>query len=324
MSLSLTRPRSRADFDAAIICALPLEADAVEALFDHCWDHDGPPFGKAVNDPNSYTTGAFGKLNMVIAHMPEAGKASSAVVASNCRASFPNIQLGLVVGICGAIPFDEEEREIVLGDVLISDSVVQYDLGRQNPHGFTRKSKPTEALGRPNIEMRSTITKLNGLTTRRKLQKEMIGFLEVLRKDPELGAKYPGPTQDRLFESSYCHMGTKMCQQAGCNGQLIPRARLEVDDVQPLIHVGTIGSGDTVFKSGEHRDALAQSESVIGFEMEVAGVWECFPVVVMIKGACDYADSHKNWKWQRYAAATSAACTKAFVAYWLSSKSFGS
>ena len=35
-----------------------------------------------------------------------------------------------------------------------------------------------------------------------------------------------------------------------------------------------------------------------------------------IKGACDYADSHKTKKWLRYAAAAAAACAKAFLEYW--------
>jgi nucleoside phosphorylase len=50
--------------------------------------------------------------------------------------------------------------------------------------------------------------------------------------------------------------------------------------------------------------------------MESAGVWDNFPCVV-IKGVCDYADSHKNKKWQGYAAATAAACMKAFLKEWV-------
>ena len=61
-----------------------------------------------------------------------------------------------------------------------------------------------------------------------------------------------------------------------------------------------------VMKSGEDRDTIARPAGVIGFEMEGAGVWDVFPCVV-IKGACDYADSHKTKAWQRYAAATAAA-----------------
>jgi nucleoside phosphorylase len=77
-----------------------------------------------------------------------------------------------------------------------------------------------------------------------------------------------------------------------------------------------ITSGDIVIKSGEDRDEIAAREKVIRFEMEGAGVWENLPYIV-IKGVCDYSDSHKNKKWQGYAAATTAACIKAFLKDWV-------
>lgn len=68
-------------------------------------------------------------------------------------------------------------------------------------------------------------------------------------------------------------------------------------------------------KSGHHRDDIVKKEGVIGFEMEGAGVWYNIPCIV-VKGVCDYADSHKNKAWQAYAAATGASAAKAFLRYW--------
>ncbi|OHE94068.1 hypothetical protein CORC01_10643 [Colletotrichum orchidophilum] len=68
-------------------------------------------------------------------------------------------------------------------------------------------------------------------------------------------------------------------------------------------------------KSGNDRDSIAKAEGIIAFEMEAAGVWDMFPCLV-IKGVCDYADSHKSQEWQRFAAATAAACAKAFLQDW--------
>jgi nucleoside phosphorylase len=90
---------------------------------------------------------------------------------------------------------------------------------------------------------------------------------------------------------------------------------LEQKDIQPAVHFGFIASGDTVMKFGEDRDEIAKQGSIVGFEIESAGVWDTFPCIV-IKGACDYADSHKTKKWQRYTAATAAACAKAFLEFW--------
>jgi nucleoside phosphorylase len=43
--------------------------------------------------------------------------------------------------------------------------------------------------------------------------------------------------------------------------------------------------------------------------MEAAGLMDNFPCLV-IRGICDYADSHKNKRWQAYAALAAAACAK--------------
>ena len=314
------RPASRRDFGIAIICALTLEADAVEALFDHHWDDDGPSYDKAAGDPNAYSTGAIGRNNVVLAHMPGMGKANAAAVAANCRASFPSIKLAIVVGVCGVVPFRNAD-EIVLGDVIVSDGVVQYDFGRQLPERFVRKETLPDSLGRPNMEIRALLNKLKVRLTWQTLQNKMAGYLREIQDEGDLAATYPGAAYDRLFEATYRHVSDGVsCDQGGCSGQCVPRSRLELGDPKPVIHFGLIASGDTVMKSGEERDAIARQAGIIAFEMESAGIWDTFPCVV-IKGACDYADSHKTKGWQRYAAATAAACMKAFLDYWVPSES---
>ncbi|KAF4446309.1 hypothetical protein F53441_10030 [Fusarium austroafricanum] len=313
------RPNDRRGFEIAVICALTLEADAIEALFDHHWDDDGPPFDKEPGDPNAYSTGTIGRFNVVLAYMPGMGKVNAATVASNCGKSFPGIKLALVVGICGVVPFGPANDEVVLGDVIISNGVIQYDFGRQLPGHFVRKDTLLDIPGRPNLEIRGVLTKLQGLRHRRQLSAKITEYLDVLRQDQDLHADYPGSTEDRLFESSYLHTNGHMsCEQLGCNGKLVSRSRLANAEASttPTIHVGLMASGDAVMKSGKDRDRIAAAEGVIAFEMEGAGVWDSFPCII-IKGACDYADSHKSKLWQRYAAATAAACAKAFLSFWV-------
>ncbi|PNP53911.1 hypothetical protein FNYG_15667 [Fusarium nygamai] len=320
-----SRPKDRYGFEIAIICALPLEADAIEALFDHYWDDDGSPFDKGPGDPNAYSTGVIGRHNVVLSYMPGIGIANAAAVASNCGKSFPGTKLALVVGICGVVPFKPDKDEIVLGDVIISDGIVQYDFGRQLPDRFARKDTLLDLLGRPNQEIRGILAKLRSLWHRRQLSAKIAEYLEILRQEPGLRAEYPGVTKDRLFEASYRHTeDQKSCEQLGCNGELVLRSRLETAGVRPTpaVHFGLMASGNSVMKSGEDRDRIAVQEGVIAFEMEGAGVWDSFPCIV-IKGACDYADSHKNKDWQRYAAATAAACAKAFLRFWVPSSTQG-
>ncbi|RKL51940.1 hypothetical protein BFJ70_g654 [Fusarium oxysporum] len=316
-----SRPSDRRGFEIAIICALTLEADAIEALFDHHWEDDGPPFDKEPGDPNAYSTGVIGRFNVVLAHMPGMGKVHAATVASNCGKSFTSIKLALVVGICGVVPFGPAKDEIILGDVIISNGVIQYDFGRQLPERFARKNTLLEVPGRPNVEIRGVLAKLEGLRHRRQLNAKIEGYLAVLQSDPELHAEYPGAAKDRLFEASYRHTDDqRSCEQLGCNGELVSRSRLSTADVptKPTIHFGLMASGDAVMKSGEDRNRIATAEGIIAFEMEGAGVWDSFPCII-IKGGCDYADSHKSKVWQRYAAATAAACAKAFLGFWIPS-----
>lgn len=64
-----------------------------------------------------------------------------------------------------------------------------------------------------------------------------------------------------------------------------------------------------VMKHGMTRDRLAEKHGILCFEMEAAGLMNLLPCLV-IRGICNYSDSHKNKKWQGYAALTAAAYAK--------------
>jgi nucleoside phosphorylase len=119
---------------------LETEFDAVISLFDQYWDEDGDRYGKASGDQNTYTTGRIGKYNVVLALLPGMGKASAAGAAANFRSSYRGVQVALV-GICGAVPKNAEGKEILLGDVVISQHVIHTTLGdscRTNLEGKIR------------------------------------------------------------------------------------------------------------------------------------------------------------------------------------------
>lgn len=345
-----SRPRHRRDFTIALICALPLEADAVKAVFDKRWDGDGDIYGKAPRDQNAYSTGLVGRHNVVLAHMPAIGKEAAASVAANLRSSFPALQLTLVVGICGAVPVTPEGKEIFLGDVIVSEGIIRYDFGRQYPDRFARKDKVLDSLGRPNAEIRAHIAKLKGRWDHKNLEAKVNRYLPGLQQDLGETSMYPGADQDKSFLSSYRHKHRRLsgcdvceacshkthpvcdealkltCEQLNCGGdKLILRSRLgmsgahgtmkEQTSYDPKVHFGLVAPGDSVIKSGEHRDQFAAREHVIAFEMEGAGVWDIL-LCLVIKGVCDYADCHKSKKWQNYAALSAAACMKAFLESW--------
>jgi nucleoside phosphorylase len=339
-------PQSREEFKIAIICALPVEANAVQALFDENYDQYCHVYGKQVGDDNTYATGKISGHDVVLAFMPGMGNRSSASVARSLRVSFTGIKLALVVGICGGAPYltDDNNTEIILGDVIISDSVVEYDFGRQYPDGFIRKRGVKETLGQPNQEIRSFLNSLQTLQRQTHIQQQTTQYLKDIQGHNERDWSYPGVLQDILFAASHRHKHYQQdpvieclcidchymhdpvcelalnsdCQKLGCTGLpgvSIQRHRLATESPEAFIHIGTIASANTVMRSGEHRDELTRNENIIGFEMEGAGVWDILPCLI-IKGVCDYADSHKNKTWQNYAAATSACCVKALLKYW--------
>ncbi|KAL7784841.1 hypothetical protein V8C37DRAFT_342878 [Trichoderma ceciliae] len=352
------RPNCREDFQIALICALRVEFDAVEALFDDYYEKDFS-YSKALGDPNAYTTGRIGDHDVVLAFMPGMGKVNSASVAAGFRTSFPGIKLGVVVGVCGGVPLGtDDEKEVLLGDVIISTALIQFDFGRQYANKAVRRDTLQDNLGRPNAEIRAFLQKLSGSRGRKTLKDKTSSYLEELcGKDGFQRSSYPGIDNDILYHPAYRHKhhnpdacsicanckgpddnvcGAALessCTELLCQDSIsIFRARVDMargicadghtptdaelrEARKPLIHFGVIGSGDSVMKSGHRRDEIAAREKVIAFEMEGAGVWDSFPTVV-IKSVCDYADSHKNKTWQRYAAATAAACMKAFLGEW--------
>ncbi|KAF5482737.1 hypothetical protein CGCF413_v015564 [Colletotrichum fructicola] len=336
-------PSRRADFKIAIICALPREFDAVALLFDRFWDEDGHKLGRAAGDTNHYTTGRIGAHDVVLVVLPNMGKAGAAAAAASFRLSYNNLKLALLVGICGGVP-KIAGNEALLGDVVISETVVQYDFGRQYAEKFVRKDTVEDNLGRANKDIRGLIKALETARGRRRLEDKAAEHLEALQRiaKGERGSanyQYPGVSEDKLFASDYDHKHQGLCDlctsesetycdkaakascaELGCDERkLVVRKRLQArqdmtehDAQRPGVFIGRIASGDGVEKSGKHRDEIAQAEEVIAFEMEGAGVWDEIPSII-VKGICDYADSHKNKKWQDFAAATAASVAKALL-----------
>lgn len=293
-------PRDRLDFGVAIMCALPIEATAVTALFEQTWD--ATLFGKVPNDSNRYSFGSIGSHNVVLAHMPGMGKVSAATVAMNLRASFHGLRLVLLVGVCGGVPLSGKKTsgELFLGDVVISTGVVQYDLGRRLPgNRFVRKDTPHDNLSKVTAEVNATLAQLQTKQGRTRLQS---GVCETLAKSQQqLGKEmaFPSRGEDRLFRPDYLHKHHHLsecqtcaknidsvcddvigmsCEELECGqGELQVMARLRQGDLsQPIVHFGLVASGDTVMRSGRDRDEIAARDGVIALEMEAAGMWEIF------------------------------------------------
>ncbi|KAL6886899.1 nucleoside phosphorylase domain-containing protein [Trichoderma evansii] len=340
------QPRHREDFQVAIICALPVEYDAVSLLFDQFWDEEDEPYGCAPGDTNTYTTGKIGNHNVVLALLPSMGIAAGAGSAASLRSSYSSLKIAFLVEICGGVPIAGQD-EVLLGDVIISKTVVKHTLGRQYPNAFVTKDTVGDSLDRQSKAVRTLIASFETELGKRRLRQKARQCLKELQnaaiqEGHRHNYQYPGTSEDKLFAATYRHKHWGFqADNCNCNEQidsfcdeavhascvelrcdeerLVPRKCLEMKKNMepdnkhcPEIFIGYVASGDTVMKSGEHRDQIAKQQNIIAFEMEGAGVWDEVPCII-VKGVCDYADSHKNKMWQPFAAATAASVLKAML-----------
>ena len=219
------------------------------------------------------------------------------------RVTFRSVRFVLMVGIGGGVP--SAEADIRLGDVVVSQphqgysGVIQYDFGKATPSGFQQ----TGFLNSPPAILLSAIAKLRANQLRRRTK--LMEHIFKLSNLPEFNRKAAG--LDVLFEATYNHEAGPTCLSCSPGKQVDRQPRL---NEEPIIHYRTIASGNQVIKDATKRDTVSKEfGGVLCFEMEAAGLMNSFPCLV-IRGICDYADSHKNKTWQAYAASTAAACAK--------------
>ncbi|CAG8103036.1 unnamed protein product [Penicillium salamii] len=301
-------------FQIGWICALPIEAAAAAEMLDEKF---GILEEQDAADSNTYTLGRIGKHYVVIACLPggQYGTTSATTVANNMLRTFSkSLRIGLMVGVGGGIP--SAAHDIRLGDVVVSypegtcGGVIQYDMGKIVADG------QFERTGSLNSPPRALLTAVGvmraaGLTDDPRYPEYLqnaIGRTARTRKN--FGR--PIANSDRLFQTQYDHPAN----ENSCDGCLAEweKTRGEREDDYPQPHYGIIASGNKVIKHGLTREQLRLNTGALCFEMEAAGLMLDFPCVV-IRGVCDYADSHKNKQWQGYAALAAAAYTKELLDY---------
>ncbi|KAK6332292.1 hypothetical protein TWF696_003012 [Orbilia brochopaga] len=303
------------------VCPLVNEQVAARAVLDEIHD-DATGLGTTLNDENVYTLGRIGKLNVVIAGLPEKAQGSGAAarVASDMVRTYYRIKVVLLVGTGGGVPGFKIEGvagDIRLGDVVVCDAskqsnaVIQYDSGKALQGGVFQ---PTGwQLDKPPERIRGAISKYQ--------VGSIFGEHDIAHSIEDLIEWYPAlksyarPSEEiRAFRADYVHQNkdqacTECCSFTDAN-LLQQDARDFPEEV--VVHYGSIGSAALVVRDSSLRDRLAREQNIICFEMEAAGMMDGFPCLV-IRGISNYADSHKNDTWERYAALAAAVYAHAIV-----------
>ncbi|KAH6649521.1 nucleoside phosphorylase domain-containing protein [Chaetomium tenue] len=299
--------RLKADaYTVGLIYVKPLEMHAITAMLDE--HHEAVPM--RLGDDNEYTLGKIGYHNVAIVGPPRGaqGKVAIANVVGRICLAFKNIRVGLLVGIGGGVPH-LPESDVRLGDVVVGapevgPAVVQYDFGKQLPDGV----EVTRTLNKPPELLLKVVDKVEDRYQRASEGTEdfFVKHLRRFAEFPRMGDRYKRPSiPDRLFRAEYDHPEGTFCSTHDHLQEVKRPDRDRPHEVR--IHYSTILSGDLVMKSGLMRDQIsAKHHNAVCFEMEAAGLMDVFPCLV-IRGICDYSDSHKSKEWQEYAAAVAAA-----------------
>ncbi|PLN86206.1 hypothetical protein BDW42DRAFT_201158 [Aspergillus taichungensis] len=263
------------DYTVAWICALSLEVMVARVMLDK--PHGSP---SRANNLNAYDFGELNNHYITITYLPDSvyGTVFAATVVSRMCSTFPRLQFALMVGIGGGVP--SKNPDIRLGDIVVGklgknhNGVVQYDYGKA-----------------------SLLTHITQLKSKQVMDGDdaIVNIVRAaLERSAGMTARFSAPAQspDFLFCFSYHHAE----KGADCGNA-------------PRVHYGLIVSRNQVMKDSVMRDCLSKQDGMLCFEMEASGLMNELPTLV-IRGICDYCDSHKLDKWQGYAALAAAAYAK--------------
>jgi nucleoside phosphorylase len=337
------------DYTVGWICAISTEYVAAQAFLDE--KHERPEYG-STNDNNDYTLGKVGKHNVVIAVLPdgEYGTSSAASVARDMLHSFPNVRIGLMIGIGGGAP--SRKHDIRLGDIVISASrdekggVFQYDFSKTIQDQSFRQ---TGFLNQPPTVLR---TAMSGLKAQYEIEGHQLeeAINRILEEKPRLRKKYkrPDPSSDRLYQSSVIH--AEAINSIPEEKSRLRKKRKRSDPSSDRLHQSSVirSSNDEancaaicgdnpsnlilrpertkdednpaihygLIASANQLMKNALVRDTLAAEEDVL----CFEMgaaglmnhfpCLVIRGICDSSDSHKNKEWQGYAAMAAAAYAK--------------
>lgn len=301
------------DYHIGWICALEIELTASHLFFDKTYDE---PIDLDPKDGNTYIRGRMGNHNVVMAVLPinETGTNSAAMVTRDMVRSYTNLKVVLMVGVGGGAP--TAKNDIRLGDVVVSTKSGSHGAVKQYDFGKERQGQDFEHTGYLDLPPSSINTAIQLVRVKQRLDPKLLSdkIEKALGKYDHLKDDFgrPDPSTDQLFRSDYIHID----QDGACDGpspcdttKLLRQGGRLKGSQAPKVHYGLIASGNRVMRDAERRDKLAIEDGVLCFEMEAAGMMRSCPCLV-VRGICDYSDSHKNKGWQGYASMVAAAYAK--------------
>jgi nucleoside phosphorylase len=282
--------------DYGIICALPKEYAAMISLIENGRNEY---FGKTGEVGSVYFVGDIPAIDgryhhIAVSILLETGNNVASAIAMKMIETFPNMLSIIMVGIAGGCPVPgKEEKNVFLGDVVVSDSggVFQYDKGK-NKNEIFEVSMPSHACDPSLVQACQRI-----FAELIRNDKDWLKYIDIVCASNNKDYARPSQKYD-----VFLRMGKKI--------------RREMRDY-PHVFKGKIGSANSVLKNEMTRHILSTEYDVLACEMEGSGIadatWIGRKGYLLIRGISDYCDGLKNDKWQNYASATAAAFTRYFI-----------
>ncbi|KAI1210564.1 nucleoside phosphorylase domain-containing protein [Annulohypoxylon truncatum] len=298
------------EYTVGWICALQEEYEVACKMLDRRFK--GPRMAHP-NEDNTYEFGQISDHYVVIGCLPfgDYGTNSAAAVAKDMVRSFPKLRFALLVGIGGGAPTRKDD--IRLGDVVVGagkgvhGGVIQLDAVKRykSVDGSLSTQLWRHLNGPPNVLL-GALPKIQERYNDPDEVDKIAQNMERMSNRPE----FERPSDDRLYRASYPHQGGSDCENCDAE-ELVTRVERAVTHRVVKVHYGTIGSSNSLMKMVDERELYANDPDlrILCFEMEAAGLVNTVPCLV-IRGICDYADSHKNDDWHNYAALAAAAYAK--------------
>jgi nucleoside phosphorylase len=284
----------------AIITALPHEYAAVKAMLENQKGETPPEPSIGWQYLLGEIPGANGGKHSLVLSLAGMGTNLAASCATFLLTQFPKIDIILMVGIAGGVPYPEKPDDHVrLGDIVVSNQygVVQHDSLKQLSDKILYQNPPRPPSAK--------FLRYANLLAAAEIEEQRPWMNFVLRTLKRLKASRPPSTRDILVDTSD-------------PSQVIPHPRdPKRKRGQPRIFLGAIASGNKLLKSARERDDLRDRFRVKAVEMEGSGIadaaWSLEKNYLVIRGICDYCDENKNDEWQMYAAIVAAAYARALI-----------
>lgn len=283
------------DVKIGIITALPKECAAMKMMLNNVKEcfFDGNGSGHRFFLGNLMS--ANGKNHKIVLAQCGMGNNKAAIRATNMLEHFRSIESIIMTGIAGGIPsFQDDDKQVRLGDIVISNGVVQYD--------FTKETKE-------DIECRSDATKPNA---------KLLEAVEIM-KTYEYENIYPWHEYIDMFSTNpiFLKPNVDTDKLYDIEDKLCEHPQDDTRTTYPKVFVGKIASANNLLKNMDKRNILKDTYGVLAVEMEASGIadatWSHSVGYLVIRGICDYCDSHKNDLWQNYASLVAAAYTRSLI-----------